>query len=102
MNKMASSLGVPLTAKKRVLLVNTHATRRDLRAQIKRKLGAEVDCAADISEARSLWQADAYSLILVDVRNDSTNVQEFCDEVRRAQTPPHRAFFVGQTAYVGG
>ena len=102
MNKMASSLGVPLTAKKRVLLVNTHGTRRDLRAQIMRKLGAEVDCAADISEARSLWQADAYSLILVDVRNDSTNVQEFCDEVRRAKPPQTVAFLVGKPEYVAG
>jgi CheY-like chemotaxis protein len=97
---MSSSLGIPLAARKRVLLINTHATLRDLRAKIIRKLGAEVDCAADISEARSLWQADSYSLVLVDVRNDAANVQEFCDEIRGAKPPQTVAFLVGKPDYL--
>jgi CheY-like chemotaxis protein len=100
MNKLMSSVGIPLPPKKRVLLVNTHATQRDLRAKVMRKLGVEVDCAADISEARSLWQADSYSLVLVDVRNDSINVQEFCDEVRSAKPPQTVAFLVGKPQYL--
>jgi CheY-like chemotaxis protein len=88
--------------KKRILLVDTYATKRDLRAKIMRKLGVEVDCAADISEARSLWQADSYSLVLVDVRNDSANVQEFCDEVRSAKPPQTVAFYVGKPDYLSG
>jgi CheY-like chemotaxis protein len=91
------SIPVP---KKRVLLVDTLATKRDLRAKIMRQLGADVDCAADISEARSLWQADSYSLVLVDVRNDAANVQEFCDEVRGAKPPQTVAFLVGQPEYL--
>jgi CheY-like chemotaxis protein len=97
---MSSALGIPLAARKRVLLVDTHATLRDLRAQIIRKLGAEVDCAADVSEARSLWQADSYSLVLVDVRNDASNVQEFCDEIRSAKPPQTVAFLVGKPDYL--
>jgi CheY-like chemotaxis protein len=100
MNKIPSSLGLPVAAKKRVLLVNTDAPHRDLRAKIMRKLGVEVDCAADITEARSLWQADSYRLVLVDVRNDSTNVQEFCDEVRSAKPPQTVAFLVGKPDYL--
>ena len=97
---MSSSLSIPLAAKKRVLLINTQATLRDLRAKIIRKLGAEVDCAADISEARSLWQADSYSLVLLDVRNDAANVQEFCDEIRTAKPPQTVAFLVGKPDYL--
>jgi CheY-like chemotaxis protein len=100
MKIVMSSLGIPLTAKKRVLLVNTRATQRDLRAKIMRKMGVEVDCAADISEARSLWQADSYSLVLVDVRNDSNKVQEFCDEIRHSKPPQTVAFLVGKPEYL--
>ena len=89
-------------ARKRVLLVDSYATKRDLRSKIMRKLGVDVDCAANIAEARSLWQADAYSLILVDVHNDSVNVQEFCDEVRSAKPPQSLAFLVGKPEYLAG
>src|SRR5712692_3861775 len=95
-----SSSGLPPVAKKRVLLVDTYGTKRDLRAKIMRKLGVEVDCAADITEARALWQADSYSLVLVDVRNDSVNVQEFCSEVRSAKPPQAVAFLVGKPDYL--
>ena len=49
--------------KKRVLLIDTSSRKRELRAEIMRKLGIEVDCAADIAEARSWWRADLYNLI---------------------------------------
>ena len=39
------------TKKKRVLLIDTSHTKRDLRAEFLRKLGMDVDCAADIAEA---------------------------------------------------
>jgi hypothetical protein len=103
MNRIAySPSGLSPVAKRRVLLVNTYATKRDLRAKIMRKLGVEVDCAADIGEARSLWQADSYSLVLVDVQNDSTHVQEFCDEIRSAKPPQTVAFLVGKPEYLAG
>ena len=53
--------------KKRVLLVDTSRTKRDLRAEVMRRLGMEVDCAADIPEARAWWKADLYDLVLINV-----------------------------------
>jgi hypothetical protein len=50
---------VPLSGKlkdKRVLLVDSSAIMRERRAESMRKLGMEVDCAADSSEARSWWR----------------------------------------------
>src|SRR2546422_277371 len=44
--------------KRRVLLVDTSTSKRELRAETMRRLGMDVDCAADISEARSWWRAD--------------------------------------------
>jgi CheY-like chemotaxis protein len=103
MSKTPGSLSTfPAVAKKRVLLVDTYATKRDLRSKIMRKLGVDVDCAAGISEARALWQADSYSLVLVDVHNDAVNVQEFCDEVRNAKPPQSIAFLVGKPEYLAG
>jgi len=41
--------------KKRVLLIDASHAKRDLRAEVLRKLGIDVDCAADMAEARSWW-----------------------------------------------
>jgi len=54
---LASLLSVPIpdaAKKKRVLLVDTPHAKHDFRAEVVRKLGVDVDCAADIAEARSL------------------------------------------------
>jgi len=58
-------LGLPLSApipdvvkKKRVLLIDTSPAKRDLRAEVMRKLGMAVDCAADIAEAKAALSAD--------------------------------------------
>ena len=102
MSKLPGAFGTPAVARKRVLLVDTYATKRDLRSKIMRKLGVDVDCAADIAEARTMWQAASYSLVLVDVHNDAVNVQEFCDEVRSAKPPQSVAFLVGKPGYLAG
>lgn len=83
-----------------MLLVDTSTKRRELRAEIMKKLGIEVDCAADISEARSCWRADLYNLVLVNVENDNGLRDEFCGDVRRATPPQQLAFFVGKPAYL--
>src|SRR5580700_7909848 len=95
----APLIGLPLSAplagrlkNKRVLLLDTSATMRDRRAESMRKLGMEVDCAADISEARSWWRADLYSLVLIDMESGLGHRDRFCDDMRRA-TPPHRFRF---------
>ena len=50
--------GLPLAdngpaKKKRILLLDTSQTKRDLRAEVMRKLGIDVDCAADVVESRT-------------------------------------------------
>ncbi len=62
------SLSNPAAAalkKKRVLLIDTSRAKRDLRSETMRKMGVEVDCAADISEARCWWRADLYDLMFL-------------------------------------
>jgi CheY-like chemotaxis protein len=86
--------------KKRVLLVDTSPAKRDLRAEVMRKLGMEVDCAADISEARSWWRADLYNLVLLNVENELLHRDEFCDDIRSATPPQQLAFLVGKPEYL--
>ena len=103
MNKpMVNPSAVSVRGRKRILLLASYATKRELRAKILRKMGMEVDCAADIAAARLLWQADAYNLLLVDVQNDSQNLRAFCDEVRGAKPPQTVAFLVGKPVYLAG
>jgi CheY-like chemotaxis protein len=90
----------PAASKKRILLVVSDDVRRDLRARVLRKLGADVECAADISEARSLWRADSYNLVLLDVVRDARNAEEFCAEIKAAKPPQAVAFLVGKPDYV--
>ena len=85
---------------KRVLLVDTSATMRDRRAESMRKLGMEVDCAADISEARSWWRADLYSLVLIDMESGLGHRDKFCDDMRRAIPPQQISFLVGKPGYL--
>jgi len=90
----------PAARKKHILLVVSDDVRRDLRARVLRKLGTDVECAADISEARSLWRADSYNLVLLDVTGDASNLDEFCAEVKAAKPPQAVAFLVGKPEYV--
>jgi len=98
---LGPSTPVPVSArKKRVLLVDVSSASRDLRAETMRKLGMDVDCAADISEARSWWRADLYNLVLMNVESDGGQRDEFCGHVRRATPSQQLAFFVGKPAYL--
>ncbi len=86
--------------KKKVLLVDMSPTKRDLRAEIMRKLGMDVDCAADISEARSWWRADLYNLVLINMENDLGHRDQFCEHIRSATPPQQLAFLVGKPEYL--
>jgi CheY-like chemotaxis protein len=100
---LASPLSEPIPSplkKKRVLLVDVSATKRDLRAETMRKLGMEVDCAADISEARSWWRADLYDLVLINMQNELGHRDKFCQDVRSAAPPQQLAFLVGKPEYL--
>ncbi len=85
--------------RKRVLLVDGCAAKRELRAEALRKLGTDVDCACDISEARSWWRADLYNLVLINV-DHSRHRDKFCEDVHAARPPQQVAFFVGQPEYL--
>ena len=89
----ASTLALPVTnpadplKRKRVLLVDASAPKRELRAEALKKLGIDVDCACDITEARSWWRAALYNLVLVNLENELGSRDKFCDDMRNA-TPP--------------
>ncbi|MGB9074187.1 MAG: response regulator [Terriglobales bacterium] len=89
-----------LLKKKRVLLVDASPVKRDLRAETMRKLGMDVDCAADISEARSWWRAALYNLVLINVENELGHRDKFCDDIRSATPPQQLAFLVGKPDYL--
>jgi hypothetical protein len=88
--------------KNRVLLVDTSPTRRDLRAEAMRRLGVDVDCAVDISEARAWWRADLYDLVLINVENEPGHRDKFCEDIRNATPPQQLAFLVGKPDYLAG
>jgi len=95
------SLNVPGSfKKKRVLLVDTSAHKRDLRSEVMRKLGIDVDCAADIGEARSWWRADLYDLVLINMEKGLGYRDRFCDDIRGAIPPQRLAFLVGGPEYL--
>jgi CheY-like chemotaxis protein len=95
--KAAPSLA---SKKKRVLLVDSSRITRDLRSETMRRLGAEVDCAADISEARCWWRADLYNLVLVNVPASHATTRKFCDDIRRFMPQQQIMFLVGKPDYL--
>jgi len=91
--------GIP-AKKKRVLLLDTSQTKRDLRADVMRKLGIDVDCAADVLEARCWWRADLYNLVLINVAGETDGRDKFCSDLRSATPPQRIAFLVGGPEYL--
>jgi CheY-like chemotaxis protein len=86
--------------KRRVLLLDTSPRKRELRAETMRKLGIEVDSAADIGEARCWWKADLYDLVLINVENKLGNRDKFCNDIRAAAPRQRYAFLVGKPEYL--
>ncbi|HVN19324.1 MAG TPA: hypothetical protein VMU05_11140, partial [Dongiaceae bacterium] len=86
--------------KKQVLLVDTCQAKRELRAEVMRKFGMDVDCAANADEARSWWKADFYDLVLINMEQSREYRDKFCDDLRSATPPQRLAFLVGQPEYL--
>jgi CheY-like chemotaxis protein len=86
--------------KKRVLLIDTSHAKRDLRAEVLRKLGIDVDSAADIVEARVWWKPALYDLVLINMDKGRGQRDKFCDDVRSATPPQRLAFLVGGPEYL--
>jgi hypothetical protein len=85
--------------KRRVLLIDSSHPKRDLRAEVMRKLGIEVDSAADIVEARIWWKPALYDLVLISMEKGGQR-DKFCDDVRGANPPQRLAFLVGRPEYL--
>ena len=99
----ATLLSAPIPGevkKKRVLLIDTSQAKRELRAEVMRKIGMDVDCAADIAEARSWWRAALYDLVLINMGKGHGYRDQFCDDIRSATPPQRLAFLVGQPKYL--
>jgi CheY-like chemotaxis protein len=86
--------------KKRVLLIDSSHVKRDLRAEVMRKRGIDVDSAADIVEARIWWRPALYDLVLISIEKGRGQRDKFCDDVRSAIPPQRLAFLVGQPEYL--
>jgi hypothetical protein len=86
--------------KRRVLLIDTSHAKRDLRAEVLRKLGIDVDSAADIVEARVWWKPALYDLVLINMEKGRGQRDKFCDDVRGATPPQRLAFLVGRPEYL--
>jgi len=98
---LALSAPIPDAVKKRrVLLIDTSHAKRDLRAEVMRRLGIDVDSAADIVEARIWWKPALYDLVLINMEKGRGQRDKFCDDVRSATPPQRLAFLVGQPEYL--
>lgn len=86
--------------KKRVLLIDSSHAKRDLRAEVMRKLGIDVDSAADITEASIWWKPALYDLVLIHLEKGRGQRDKFCDHVRSATPPQRLAFLVGRPEYL--
>jgi hypothetical protein len=86
--------------KRRVLLLDSSQSKRDLRADVMRKLGIDVDCAADVLEARCWWRADLYNLVLINAEGEPESRDKFCGDIRSANPRQRIAFFVGGPQYL--
>jgi len=102
-NLLALQVSAPIpdaVKKRRVLLIDTSHARRDLRAEVMRKLGIDVDSAADIVEARIWWKPALYDLVLINMETGRGQRDKFCDDVRSATPPQRLAFLVGRPEYL--
>ena len=98
---LSASAAIPDAVKrKRVLLIDTSHAKRDLRVEVLRKLGIDVDSAADIVEARIWWRPALYDLVLISMEKGRGQRDKFCDDVRSATPPQRLAFLVGQPEYL--
>lgn len=86
--------------KKRVLLIDASHVKRDLRTEVLRKLGMDVDCAADIAEARIWWKPALYDLVLINLKKGRGQRDRLCDDLRSATPPQRFAFLVGRPEYL--
>jgi CheY-like chemotaxis protein len=96
MNPPSPVAASPPRYRKSVLLIDTRAVKRDVRAHVMRDRGLDVDCASLIPKARALWTLNRYDIVLMDFRNDSGHGMELYTEMKGTHPAQKMAFFVGK------
>ena len=86
--------------KKKVLLADSLAKARNVRATLMRSRLVDVDVASNMFEALELWRTNIYNLVLVAPRENPGAALEFWQEIKRDKPRQRVAFLVGSPAYV--
>ena len=86
--------------KKKVLLADSLARARNLRATLMRSHLVDVDVASNMPEALELWKTNAYHLVLVAPRETPGAALDFWQEIKRDKPRQRVAFLVGSPAYI--
>lgn len=72
----------------RILLLEDDASLSEGLHYAFRKQGYEVDCARTLAEARALWSAQSYTLLVLDVSLPDGSGFDFCRQVRSHSQVP--------------
>ena len=84
-----------------MLLLDSSRTKRDLRADVMRKLGIDVDCAADVLDGALLVASGLVQSCARRTQPGEIDSREkFCADLRSAVPPQRIAFFVGGPEYL--
>jgi CheY-like chemotaxis protein len=96
--KVVSRMTPALVAggRKRILLVDANTTSQTRRAGMLRQRGVEVTCAHDMANAKRLWHADPYHLVILDATDVHDDAVAFCKSIKR--TPGTNGHILGRTA----
>jgi len=85
---------------KNVLIVDGSEAMQKLRARVLRSRGVHVHTAKSVTEAALLWVPDFFDLVLLDVRQRSTEAVEFWRTIRRRHPRQRIRFLVGHPTYL--
>jgi CheY-like chemotaxis protein len=86
---------------KKVLLIDEKQATREVRENVLRSHGVEVDAADSLERARVLWTPHRYDLVLLDVRRQFPGqALEFYEQIRDASPAQRFAFLVGPPVYL--
>ena len=86
---------------KKVLLIDGRQATREVRENVLRSHGIEVDAAESLQSARVLWKPHRYDLVLLDVRRQFPGEAiQFYEQIRDASPRQRFAFLVGPPVYL--
>jgi CheY-like chemotaxis protein len=100
--KVVSRMTPALVAggRKRILLVDANTTSQTRRAGMLRQRGVEVTCAHDMANAKRLWHADPYHLVILDATDVHDDAVAFCKSIKDERPEQMVTFLVGQPHFL--